>query len=74
MTTTNMNNHFETKIKSPWYRHFWAWFFLGILFISLASTVTIVFFSLEHPDVEIKRAPLMASSQQLDHKSETAIA
>ena len=48
---TNMNIHTDNK---PWYKHFWPCFLVGILFISVCVSLTMVYVAIKNSDGLVK--------------------
>ena len=45
------------ETPSPWYRHFWPWFIVVLMVLSVAASLWTVVIAHRHRDVEVGRAP-----------------
>ncbi len=43
-------------VSSPWYRHFWPWFVVGLLGVSVAGSLTTVVLAFRLGDLELPAA------------------
>ena len=42
---------------TPWYRHFWPWFIVVLMAVSIAASLWTVFIAYSLGDLEIAQAP-----------------
>ena len=49
-----MSSPIATAAPTPWYRHFWPWFIVGLLGISVVGSLTTVYLAVSGADSDVR--------------------
>ena len=50
-------SHSETSSSGPWYRHFWPWFVVGLLGVSMVASLATVVVAFGLGNLELPAEP-----------------
>jgi len=55
-----------SETSSAWYHHFWPWFIVGLLGVSVVASLATVAIAVHYGDVEVERTPVVRGADRAD--------
>jgi hypothetical protein len=63
-----------SEARTAWFHHFWPWFIVGLLAVSVVGSLCTVVIAYRYGDVEVMRTPIAPASPRQSIGAASAIA